>query len=93
MFVLQDARENHWAEFKNILIGRSDNAIKNKWNSCLRHTSQLLERTLNEELKIEMQTVGTDDQLSLIMNALNKLIKVVQQQYLDHLKDKATAMR
>ena len=44
---MQETRENHWAEFKNVLIGRCDNTIKNYWNSTLRHRSHQLHKALS----------------------------------------------
>ena len=37
LFILQRRSANKWAEFVNCLYGRSDNAIKNYWNTALNH--------------------------------------------------------
>ena len=37
LFILQRRSANKWAEFVNYLYGRSDNAIKNYWNTALNH--------------------------------------------------------
>lgn len=37
LFLLQRHGKNKWAEFVNCLYGRSDNAIKNYWNTALSH--------------------------------------------------------
>lgn len=51
LYILQETKQNHWAEFKNILIGRCDNSIKNYWNSTLRHRSPQFEKALSIYLK------------------------------------------
>lgn len=37
LYILQRRVKNKWAEFVNCLYGRSDNAIKNYWNTALSH--------------------------------------------------------
>lgn len=36
LFILQQSRENRWSEISMIILGRSDNSIKNHWNSVLK---------------------------------------------------------
>ena len=40
LFLSQRTNPNQWAEFAKVLIGRSDNAIKNYWNQSLRHRAE-----------------------------------------------------
>ena len=51
LFILHQTVKNRWAEITNVLLGRSDNSIKNYWNSTLLHKQGDFERDLKNYLK------------------------------------------
>jgi len=51
LFFLHETVNNRWAEITKILLGRSDNSIKNYWNSTLLGRQQDFQRDLNRHMK------------------------------------------
>ena len=35
LFILRKCYNYRWADIANVILGRSDNSVKNYWNSCL----------------------------------------------------------
>mmetsp|Transcript_46978 Transcript_46978/g.62178 ORF Transcript_46978/g.62178 Transcript_46978/m.62178 type:complete len:132 (+) Transcript_46978:491-886(+) len=56
LFILHKTVNNRWAEITNILLGRSDNSIKNYWNSTLSQKQGEFERDLKNYMKITAPT-------------------------------------
>ena len=50
LLLLHQNFNNHWAELANFLLGRSDNSIKNYWNSTLVHRKEQMNQELNKQL-------------------------------------------
>lgn len=46
LFLLQKTKQNQWCHFKDYLVGRCDNTIKNYWNCTLRHRCLELEQLI-----------------------------------------------
>ena len=61
LYILHETVKNRWAEITNVLLGRSDNSIKNYWNSTLRHKQGHLERDLNTYLKESVANVEPNE--------------------------------
>jgi len=58
LYILHQTVKNRWAEITNVLLGRSDNSIKNYWNSTLRQKQSQLEADLNAYLKQALTEVA-----------------------------------
>lgn len=78
-----------------MLIGRCDNAIKNYWNSTLKHRKLQFECALDVYLKQRLR--GDDSDVTehpiLLRKFLSQNIKVAQRQYFDCIRSKISDMR
>ena len=51
LFILHQTLQSRWAKITDFLLGRSDNSIKNYWNSTLVHKQAEMNRELMMHLK------------------------------------------
>ena len=60
LFILHQTVKNRWAEITTVLVGRSDNSIKNYWNSTLTHKQAQLDHDLNAYLKQAVEGIDSN---------------------------------
>ena len=92
LYILHQTVRNRWAEITNVLLGRSDNSIKNYWNSTLCHKQAALEQDLNAYLKQQVVEVDPDQvpkkKQQIMQGLLQYYINVAQNQYFDYIRNR-----
>ena len=97
LFLLQRRSPNKWSEFVGNLYGRSDNAIKNYWNTALSHRVAKFQAALENyfaQVKAQHQlspreSGSESDYLKHVeSNLLTHYIEEARNQYLNYLRDK-----
>ena len=92
LYILHQTVRNRWAEITNVLLGRSDNSIKNYWNSTLCHKQAALEQDLNAYLKQQVVEIDPDQvpkkKQQIMQGLLQYYINVAQNQYFDYIRNR-----
>ena len=98
LFILHQTLKNRWAEITTVLIGRSDNSIKNYWNSNLSHKQAEYQQYLNAYLKEKMQdntdSAGDAKTKQLVLQELLQYyIHAAQEQYFKYIRKKIECLK
>jgi len=95
LYILHETVSNRWAEITNVILGRSDNSIKNYWNSTLVHKQRGFERDLQNYMKRQVGPLSNEEALTASMSVeqvmqsmLSKYIYVARLQYFKHIREK-----
>ena len=98
LFILHQTVRNRWAEITTVLIGRSDNSIKNYWNSILSHKQAEYEQYLNAYLKVSMQdnidsAGAAKTRQQVLQGLLHYYIHAAQNQYFEYIRQKIDCLQ
>ena len=89
LFILHQTLQSRWAKITDFLLGRSDNSIKNYWNSTLVHK----QAEMNRELMMHLKNYSGDCnspilQEQVLQAILQTQVRRTQSQYLVYLRKK-----
>ena len=89
LFILHQTLQSRWAKITDFLLGRSDNSIKNYWNSTLVHKHA----EMNRELMMLLKNYSGDSNSPLLQEQvlqaiLQTQVRRTQSQYLVYLRKK-----
>ena len=93
LLILHQNKKNCWAQCTNFLLGRSDNSIKNYWNSTLVHRQAQMNHQLNKQLSYFSGEQLQAQQADILQAVLKKQLHLVKSQYIDCLYRKLDELR
>ena len=106
LFILQRRSANKWAEFVNYLYGRSDNAIKNYWNTALNHRITKFDAAIDNyfmQLRDNAYQNGDQKTIQALQNEeyrrhveqdlLDQYVEEARNRYLKYLHDKIESLK
>ena len=97
LFLLQETTPSMWADFREQLVGRSDNSIKNYWNTTLRHKGPMLRAALNAYLHKRTNGLSNAARLqkkaTLTQALLSLYISKTRRQYFEYINAKIDSFK